>query len=267
MGLTLFNTLAKLPEFVDAVLAVGPLWLESHLGEAAANTVGGSSTDHLLDSAALVSCFNPTNEYLHSWVLQLIQAAAVAVADSPNVANLRRLSEMCNALSGNILRFFTEEILAGVSSRCKAICSSPNGNKNDIEIFLAQDILAQLALAFQTPHTPSRSSLETPPGARFSETCRKRVLKLFSDPNSSTTLKITLLRLSVFCSEERGSSPPVILEAIRLAHRIVMPVAEHVRRQWMEKNFGLFEKFLSRLNRQALDLNVRLEVGTRIYVL
>ena len=70
----------------------------------------------------------------------------------------------------------------------------------------------------------------------------------------------------MFCSEDRESSPAVVLEAIKLAHRIIMPVAEHVRWQWMEKNSGLMEKFLSRLNRQALDLNIRLEVGTRIFV-
>ena len=97
MGLAVFNSLAELPEFVDATLAVKPLWLESHLGKTTANTVGDSSTDHLIDCAALVSFFASTNGTLHSWALQLMQAAALAVTDCPNEANLRRLSELCNA--------------------------------------------------------------------------------------------------------------------------------------------------------------------------
>ena len=129
-------------------------------------------------------------------------------------------------------------------------------------MMLAQDILAQLAIAFQTPQTPSKSSLETPPGAKATEAWRQRIFQLFSESNASTTLKITILRLAMLCSEEAGSAPLIALEGLKLARRIITPIELTARKWWAAKNSKLLAKFLSRLSREALDLKIRLQVGS-----
>lgn len=264
-GFDVFRSLSRFPELVDAILEVKPCWLENSLDKTVTTVIGNPSPDHLVDCAALVSrCMLKQGAALAS-TLQLIQDASVCVTESPDEASLRRLSELLSAVPSNILDFFTEDSLTGLSSRCKEVCSRSVNSENNIEIMLAQDILAQVAVAFQTPPTPSKSSLETPPGAKFSEACRKRVFRLFSDANAATTLRITVLRLSLFCSEEHGSSSPVALEGIRLAQRIIAPLSVPVRQQWAGKYKILVEKFLSRLRREALGLNAQLEVSTGIH--
>jgi hypothetical protein len=264
-SLEVFETLACVPDFRNAVLKANPSWLESLLEKTSGGASGNSLPGHLIRCPAFVSSHTLSQEARNALTLQLIQQGAGAVTDSPNEENLWRLSELFSSIRSNILDFFTEELLTGLSSRCKEVCSDTTGTKNDIEIMLAQDVLAQLVMAFQSPQTPSKSSLETPPGAKFSEACRKRVFKLFADPNVSTTLKITVLRLSIFCSEERGSSPLAALDGIRLAQRIIAPVKIPVRRSWVRKNSKLVAKLVQRLGRENLDLSIRLEVGSGMH--
>ena len=259
---TAFRSLARLPDFVNAVLEVKPSWLRALLDKSDKSVIDNSSPEISTDSAALVSACTLKPEGLAGSVLQLIQEASASVVECPTEAGLRHLSQLFNALPSNILDFFTEDALTQLSSRCKEVCSRSIKTENDIEIMLAQDILAQIAHAFQTPQTPSKSSVETPPGAKFTEACRKRVFKLFSESNTATTLKLTVLRLSMFCSEERGCSPQIALEGIKLAQRIIAPMLVPTRRQWAEKNSALVDKFISRLDREGLDVNIRLEVGT-----
>jgi hypothetical protein len=266
-SLEVFGTLASLPEFRSAVLEANPSWLESLLDKTSGDASGNSLPGHLIHCPDFVSSRTLKHEARHALTLQLIRHCAKTVTDCPDEGNFRRLSELLIAIGSNILDFFTEELLTGLSSRCKEVCSDTTGTKNDIEIMLAQDVLAQLVVAFQSPQTPSKSSLETPPGAKFSEACRKRVFKLFADSNVSTTLKITVLRLSVFCSEEHGSSPLAALDGIRLAQRIIAPVTIPVRRSWVRKNSKLVAKLVQRLDRKNLDLNIRLEVGSGMHCL
>lgn len=260
-GLLVFRHLAKLPEFVNAVLEVRPSWLESFLDKTTASALSSSSPGNLIDCASLVLHDTLKHGVFPASTLQLIQAAALSVIQRPNEESLRHLSQLIRAISNNVLEYFTDKLLTALSSQCKEVCSGSIKISEGIGIMLAQEILAQLAIAFQTPQTPSKSSVETPPGAKFSEGCRKRVFRLFSNPNASTTIKLTVLRLSVFCSEEHGSASLVALEGIRLARRIIGPISLPVRRQWAEENSKLVEKFLSRLGREALDLNLRLKVG------
>jgi hypothetical protein len=263
--LEVFGTVASLPEFRNAVLEANPSWLESLLYKTSSDASCNSLPGHLIHCPAFVSSRTLQHEARHALTLQLIRHCARIVTDCPDEENLRRLSELLIAIRSNILDFFTEELLTGLSCRCKEVCSDTTGTKNDIEIMLAQDVLAQLVAAFQSPQTPSKTSLETPPGAKFSEACRKRVFKLFADSNVSTTLKITVLRLSVFCSEEHGSSPLHALDGIRLAQRIIAPVTMPMRRSWVRKNSKLVAKLVQRLDRKNLDLNVRLEVGSGMH--
>lgn len=261
-GLDIFQGLETLPALVDAVLELKPAWLECH-----PHIKNGVYPDSLADSGTLVSSRSSRHGTSLALKSGFVQQAAETVIGCPNEASLRCLSHLCAALENNILVHFNEDLLTRLSSQCKSICTGFIGVKNDIEIMLAQDVLAQLANAFQIPQTPSKSSLETPLGARFSEGCRNRVFKLFSESNASTTLKLTVLRLSVFCSEERGSSVLVALEGIRLAQRIIAPIAIPIRQQWAQKNPRLIEKFFSRLGRESLDLNTRLEVSINPYYL
>jgi hypothetical protein len=262
-GPAVFKVLVQLPEIVNALCEVKPSWLESLLERAAASSIESSPAAYPIDWTTFLTCGPLNHEALFDPIKRLIKGAASRVTAYPNEASLRLLSELCTALPGNILEFFGEELMGPLSSRCKEVCSGSLSTNNDIEMMLAQDILAQLAIAFQTPTTPSKSSLETPPGATFSEASRGRVFKMFSDQNASTTLKLAVLRLSMFISEESRASTPIALEGVNLAQRIIAPIGMHLRRQWVENNSKLVEKFLSRLNREGLDLNIRLQVGIR----
>jgi hypothetical protein len=260
-GLDLFERLAQLPDFLNAVFEVKPSWVDG-LPE---NSVMGIG-DHPLPKAliyhvVIASSRVSKEESLPLPISRFMKEAIESVVECPNEASLRCLSNLLSAFSKNILDFFTEQSLTDLSYKCTETCSSTIETKNNIEIMLAQDVLAQLALAFQTPQTPSKSSLDTPPGAKFSDASRKRVFKIFSGPNAGwTTLKITVLRMSMFCSKDGGSSPLAALEGIRLAQRIIRPVTALVRCQWVEKNPKLVAKFLSRLACEELDVNMRLEV-------
>lgn len=257
---TAFKSLARLPEFVNAVLNVKPSWLPSLPDKTGTNVIGNSSSDRLLDCVDLVSSCTLSHGALLASNRQRLLEAATNVIALRDETSLRRFSELCYAFSGNILDVFTDESLMGLSSWCKGVCSGSIGIRSDIEIMLAQDILAQVAVAFHNPKTPSRCSLETPPGAKFSEACRKRVFKLFSDASATTLLKMTVLRLSMFCSKQRGSSSHVALEGIRLAQRIIAPILASTRQTWVEENLTIVEKLISRLGREGLDLSRRLEV-------
>lgn len=263
--LAVFRILAKAPEFVNAVFEVRSSWLEDLINKAAVGAIDNPLPDDPYYCTAIASSSSLRSETLVASKLSLIRNMALSVINIPSEASLRQLSGFYAALQSNILDALSEDLLTELSCRCKNICSGSIGATNDIEIMLAQDILAQLATAFQTPCTPSKSSLETPPGALFSEVCRKRIFKLFTDVNASTTLKLTVLRLTMFCSVERGSSPLMALEGLTLARRIISPIPMLVRRQWVEKNSKLIEKFLSRLNCEALDANVRLQVSVGMF--
>ena len=184
----------------------------------------------------------------------------------PTKTNLGDLFELCAAVSSRILEFFDKDLLSRLTSPRKEFCSGSFVAMNDLEVMLAQDILAQSATAFRTPQTPSKCSLETPPGASSTNAGRKRVLKLFSETNASTTLKLTLLRLSIFCSEGPNSSVTA-LEGISVAQRIVAPIQFSIREQCAEMNLRLVEKFPARLYNNVLCLNVQVQLRTQHYTL
>ncbi|KAF7512285.1 hypothetical protein GJ744_001853 [Endocarpon pusillum] len=256
---SIFRSLAVLPTFVNTVLETDPSCLEDRLDRTDTGAASNPSQRQRLHCAALVAHYTLKKEALPIATQQLVQDAIVSAAESPTEANIRCLSDVLSALPGSILDFFTEKSLSRLSTRCNDICSGSTKREEFSRIMLAQDVLAQVAVAFQTPQSPSKSSLETPPGVKFSEKCRKRVFKLFSGSNALSALKLIVLYLSVFCSEDPGSSPLLPLEAMILAQRIIAPISVPVRRQWVEEYPLLIEKFLSRLNREALGLKIRLE--------
>jgi hypothetical protein len=259
-----FRSLISSPEFVNAVLeGNAPLFdgLIDKVDPSSSGTSSPGSPGWIFDYPTLLSCSALKHEALLGLTEGLVHWAAACVTGCPNEANLRHLSELCSTISSNILDLFSEKLLREVSSCCKEICSSSIETKNHIEIMLAQAILAQLTVAFQTPQIPSKSSLETPPGAKFSEACRKRIFKLFVDDNAVSILKTTVLRLAMFCSKDRKFSPSVVLEGIKLARRIIEPIPLSVRRQWVARYPEGCQKSFLRLCREGQDQNTRLEVG------
>lgn len=262
---SIFRSLAVMPTFVNTVLETDPSWLEDRLDRADTCAASSPSQRQRFHCAALVAHCTLKKKALPVSTQQLVQDAVVSASESPTEANLRCLSDVLSALPGNILDFFTEKSLSRLSTQCNDICSGSAKTGEFSRIMLAQDLLAQVAVAFQTPQSPLKSSLETPPGVKFSEKCRNRVFKLFSGSNALSALKLIVLYLSVFCSDEPGSSPLLPLEAMILAQRIIAPISVPVRRQWVEGHPLLIEKFLSRLGREALGLNTRLEVGVALH--
>jgi hypothetical protein len=260
-GFDLLRSLARVPEFIKAVLELKPSLFDDLPDKTASSGMGGSLPDHLSDCAALVSYFTLERKTLPAFAAQLIKDAAASVTESPVEASFRPLCELFSAIPSNILEFFNEESLTALSARCKEVFSRfPNREKN-IEMMLSQAIVAQVAVAFQEPQTPSKSSLDTPPGAKFSDACRKRVLRLFSDSIAANTLKVTILRSCLLCTED---SPSPALEGIRLAQTIITPISALIRQQFVEKNMNLIEKVLSRSARDRYGLKVRLEVSLGI---
>lgn len=261
----LFNKLLSSTYFVNTVLDSEPSSFDA-LFEILPPDPPDLSSCAILDYRTLLSCSALKHEALTDMPTDLVQYIAMCLVKFPNEANLRRLSELCAAVECNILELFCDDTLNAVSSCCKEICSSSIESKTTIETMLAQDILAQLAIALQTPQTPSKSSLETPPGARVAEPCRKRILQLFSECNASTTLKITILRLAMFCSEKSGFPPFIALEGLKLARRIITPIELIVRKRWAAKNSKLLEKLILRLSTEALDLKIRLQASTMMKI-
>ena len=262
---SIFRSLAVLPAFVNIVLETDPSWVEDRLDRMDTGAASNSSQRQRFHCAALVAHCTLKKEALPISAQQLVQDAIVLATESPTEANLRCLSDVLSALPSNILDFFTEKSLSRLSTRCNDICSCSTKTGEFSRIMLAQDLLAQVAVAFQTPQTPSKSSLETPPGVKFSEKCRKRVFRLFSGSNALSALKLIVLYLSVFCSDDPEPSPLLPLEGMILAQRIIVPISVPVRQQWVEGHPLLVEKFLSRLGRETLDLNIRLEVGVALH--
>lgn len=261
-GLMLFRKLATSPEFVKAVFEVKPSWLKDVLDQTATSLYTSPSPDDLNCCSAVSSCYLPRCEEYLAPSPRYYQEAAASVIQCPNKASLRHLSAIYSSTLTNILDLLDERLLSELSSRCKEVCVNATEDSN-VEVMLAQDILAQVAMAFLTPQTQSKNSLETPPAARYSETSRRRMLKLSGDANASSILRLTILRLSLFCSETRKYSPLTVLEAVKLAQRIILPIGRPVRCQWTAdaKNSKLLEKFLPRIAYKGLDLNVRLEVS------
>ncbi len=263
--LNILRSLAVMPTFVNAVLETNPSLVEDLLGRTAMCAASDSPQGQRVHCAAVVAHHTLKREALPILAVHFVRDAIVSAADNPTKANLRCLSDVLSALTSNILDVFTEDLLNRLSTRCNEVCSGSAKTEKYFKTMLAQDILAQVAVAFQTPQSPSKSSLETPPGVKFSDKCRKRVFKLFSGPNALSVLKITVLYLSVFCSDGPESSPLLPLEGMILAQRIIAPISVSVRRQWVKGAPPLIEKFLSRLGREALGANVRLEVGVALH--
>ena len=260
-ALEVLRSLISSPEFVNAVLEGDSSLFAALINKMAPSTPGNDAPGSIFNFPTLTSRFTLKHNVFVGQTKELVERAAASTIGSSKEANLRRLSELCGATSSNILDFFHEDLLVQLSCCLRDICSHPLGTNSHIEMMLAQSILAQLAVAFQTPQTPSKSSLETPPRSRFSEACQKRIFKSFSDSNALTTLNITVLRLAMFCSKDRQPSPSVALEALKIARKIIVPISPSVRKQWVAVNANLFAKFLARLNREGHDLNIRLEVG------
>lgn len=260
-ALQVLKTLISSSEFVNAVLEGDPSLFATLVNKLASSTTGEDAPGSVFNYPTLTSCFTLKHESLAGQTGFLVERAVASAIDSTNETNLRRLSELCGAVSSNILDFFREDLLVELSCCLRDLCSHPLGTNSHIEMMLAQSLMAQLTIAFQKPQTPSKSSLETPPRSRFPEACQKRIFKCFSDSNALTTLNITVLRLAMFCSKERQPSPSVALEALKIARKIMEPISSSVRKRWAVVNAKLFDKFLARLNREAHDLEVRLEVG------
>jgi hypothetical protein len=253
--------LAGVREFVEALIELKPLVFEGFPDRISANRSCHSLQDLLTDCFVIVSSFKLRRRSLPASAVQLIKETVSFTAESSDEQPLRELYQLLSVVPGHVLEFFNEESLAALSLRCKEISSRSSDRETIFEMMLSQAIMAQLAFAFQTPQTPSKSSLETPPGAKFSETCRKRVYKLFSDPLAVTTLKVTLLRLCLLCTD----SPDLALDGMDLTKTIIKPISMLVRQQFLEKSMVLIEKLLSRSAGNKCGLKVRLEVSPAIH--
>lgn len=222
--------------------------------------LGTPSSLPSIDGAAILSCDTLSQKNLHDLTMRMVQDAAASVVESPAEPALRRLSQMCEVATGNLLDYFTEAALTALSSCCLQVCSGSVSSHTDIEIMLAQNILAHLTVAFQALPTPSQTSVDIPPRARLPDMCQKRASRLFTDANAATTLKLTVLRLSLFCSQDHGFPSSRTLEIVKLARKIIAPVAVPVCQTWAQANSKLINKLLSRLHCQSLDIGARLEV-------
>ena len=259
IGLSL--RLAGVRKFVKAFIELKPLAFDGFPDLMSSNRMDHSLENHLSDCSVIVSSFTLARRALPDSAVPLIKDAVALAAESPDEEPLRKLYELFRVIPGNILEFFNEESLAALSLRCREVSSRLADRENIFEMMLSQAIMAQLAVAFQSPQTPSKSSLETPPGAKFSDACRKRVHRLFSDCVAANTLKVTLLRSCLLCTED---SPDLALDGMDLAKTIIRPISMLIRQQFLKKSMVLVEKLLSRSARDKCGLNVRLEVSPRM---
>jgi hypothetical protein len=258
-SMSLFKWFAQIPEFVEAFLQTNDVGVAFNKVEYVVMCT--PLTESWSDCQPVLAPLMLKDDSFRELTVRFLRKVAAATIEGPDEESLRHLSKLCEAIPSNLLEVFSEEVLIELSSRCRDVFSDKTASRTDIERMLAHGLLAQFAMAFQTPQTTSKSSLETPPGAKYSDACRKRIAKLFVENNGASSIKLTVLRLAMFCSEERGSSPATALEATKLAQHIVAPIPLHVRKQFVEENLRLVQKYVSRLNRQALDVQIRLEVG------
>jgi hypothetical protein len=254
--------LAGLQKFVEALIELKPLAFDGFPDRLTSNRMVHSLDHHLIDCSVMVSSFTLGRRTLPASAVQIIKDAVVLAAESQDEKTLYPLYTLFRVIPGNILEFFNEESLAALSLGCKEVCSRFPDREKIFEMMLSQAIMAQLAVAFQTPQTPSKSSLETPSGAKFSDACRKRVYRLFSENAAANTLKVTLLRLCLLCNEDL---PHLALQGMDMAKTIIKPISMFLRQQFFKKSMVLVEKLLSRSARDKCGLNVRLEVSPGIH--